>query len=165
MKKFKARFCACGDQQLEGIDFFETNDPVVQWTNVCLMLTLENLLCLKSKQAAVTATFLHIMMHYIIIFFSFIFKFLDHRFFVQNFYFHHLFLLMLPVQNITDSVSIMFIALFFWFLWTGYILQFCCSMLPVISKQHKSIPGIQTRWFQHFHFFTFCLSDLILPVV
>ncbi len=24
IKKFKARFCARGDQQLEGIDFFET---------------------------------------------------------------------------------------------------------------------------------------------
>ena len=32
IKKFKARFCARGDQQLEGIDFFETYAPVVQWT-------------------------------------------------------------------------------------------------------------------------------------
>ena len=32
IKKFKARFCAHGDQQLEGIDFFETYAPVVQWT-------------------------------------------------------------------------------------------------------------------------------------
>jgi hypothetical protein len=30
IKKFKARFCAWGDQQLEGIDFFETYAPVVQ---------------------------------------------------------------------------------------------------------------------------------------
>jgi len=30
IKKFKARFCARGDQQLEGIDFFETYAPVVQ---------------------------------------------------------------------------------------------------------------------------------------
>ncbi len=30
IKKFKARFCACGDQQLEGTDFFETYAPVVQ---------------------------------------------------------------------------------------------------------------------------------------
>jgi hypothetical protein len=29
IKKFKARFCVCGDQQLEGIDFFETYAPVV----------------------------------------------------------------------------------------------------------------------------------------
>ncbi len=30
VKKFKACYCACGDQQLEGIDFFETYAPVVQ---------------------------------------------------------------------------------------------------------------------------------------
>jgi len=34
IKKFKARFCARGDQQLEGIDFFETYAPVVQWTTI-----------------------------------------------------------------------------------------------------------------------------------
>ena len=59
VKKFKARFCARGDQQLEGIDFFETYAPVVQWTTVRLMLILEILLQLKSKQGDVTAAFLH----------------------------------------------------------------------------------------------------------
>ena len=59
IKKFKARFCARGDQQLEGIDFFETYAPVVQWTTVRLMLILEVLLDLKSKQGDVTAAFLH----------------------------------------------------------------------------------------------------------
>ena len=59
IKKFKARFCARGDQQLEGIDFSETYAPVVQWTTVCLMLILEVLLNLKSKQGDVTADFLH----------------------------------------------------------------------------------------------------------
>lgn len=58
-KKFKARFCARGDQQLEGIDFFETYAPVVQWTTVRLLLILEVLLQLKSKQGDVTAAFLH----------------------------------------------------------------------------------------------------------
>jgi hypothetical protein len=57
-KKFKARFCAQGDQQLEGIDFFETYAPVVQWTTVCLMLILEILLQLKSMQGHVTCAFL-----------------------------------------------------------------------------------------------------------
>ena len=59
IKKFKARFCARGDQQIEGVDFFETYAPVVQWTTVRLMLILEVLLDLKSKQGDVTAAFLH----------------------------------------------------------------------------------------------------------
>jgi hypothetical protein len=59
VKKSKARFCASGDQQLEGVDFFETYAPVVQWTTVRLMLILEILLQLKSKQGDVTAAFLH----------------------------------------------------------------------------------------------------------
>ena len=50
IKKFKARFCARGDQQLEGINFFKTYAPVVQWTTVWLLLILEVLLKLKSKQ-------------------------------------------------------------------------------------------------------------------
>ena len=45
--------------QLEGIDFFETYAPVVQWNTVRLMLILEVLLGLKSKQGDVTAAFLH----------------------------------------------------------------------------------------------------------
>ncbi len=60
MKKFKAGFCAHGNQQLEGIDFFETYAPIVQLTTVHLMLILENLLSLKSKQADVTSIFLHV---------------------------------------------------------------------------------------------------------
>ena len=59
IKKFKARFCARGDQQIEGVDFFETYAPVVQWTTVRLILILEILLDLKSKQGDVTAAFLH----------------------------------------------------------------------------------------------------------
>ena len=45
--------------QLEGIDFFEMYAPVVQWTTVRLMLILEVLLGLKSKQGDVTAAFIH----------------------------------------------------------------------------------------------------------
>ena len=59
IKKFKARFCARGDQQLEGIDFFETYAPVVQWTTIRLMFVLEVLLGLKSLQGDVTCAFLH----------------------------------------------------------------------------------------------------------
>jgi len=59
IKKFKAKFCARGDMQLEGVDFFETYAPVVQWTTICLMLILEVLLDLKSKQGDITCAFLH----------------------------------------------------------------------------------------------------------
>ena len=44
---------------MEGIDFFETYAPVVQWTTVRLMLILEVLLGLKSRQCYVTAEFIH----------------------------------------------------------------------------------------------------------
>ena len=44
IKKFKAWFCARGDYQIQGIDFFETYPPVVQWTIIHLMLILEVLL-------------------------------------------------------------------------------------------------------------------------
>ena len=59
IKKFKACLCACGDQKLEGINFFKTYAPVVQWTTMRLILILEVLLKLKSKQGDVTAAFLH----------------------------------------------------------------------------------------------------------
>ncbi len=57
VKKFKACCCAHGDQQLKEIGFFETYAHVVQWTMVCLMIILKNLLGLKSKQTDVTAAF------------------------------------------------------------------------------------------------------------
>jgi len=59
IKKFKACFCAQSDMQLEGINFFETYAPVVQWTTICLMFILEVLLGLKSKQGDVICAFLH----------------------------------------------------------------------------------------------------------
>ena len=57
IKKFKARFCACGDQQLEGIDFSETYAPMVQWTTIHLMFVLEILLGLKSMLGDITCAF------------------------------------------------------------------------------------------------------------
>ena len=59
VKKFKARFCARGDRQVEGLDYFETWSPVVQWTTVRLMLILATVLDLKSSQADITAAFVH----------------------------------------------------------------------------------------------------------
>ena len=34
LKKLKARWCARGDTQIEGVDFFETFAPVVNWTTI-----------------------------------------------------------------------------------------------------------------------------------
>ena len=59
VKKFKGRFCARGDKQIHGIDFFETYSPVVQWTTIRLMLILECVLGLVSKQGDVLCAFLH----------------------------------------------------------------------------------------------------------
>ncbi len=44
---------------MEGVDYFETHAPVVQCTTVRLMLILEILLQLKSKQGDVVAAFVH----------------------------------------------------------------------------------------------------------
>ena len=54
VKKLKDWFCARYDQKLEGIDFFETYAPVVQWTTVRLMLIFEFLLGFNSKKSDVT---------------------------------------------------------------------------------------------------------------
>jgi hypothetical protein len=59
VKKFKGRFCARGDKQIHGVDFFETYSPVVQWTTIRLMLVLECILGLCSKQGDITCAFLH----------------------------------------------------------------------------------------------------------
>jgi hypothetical protein len=59
IKKFKAHFCARSNQQIDGIVFFKTYSPVVQWTTIRLMFILEILLGLKSKQGDITCAFLH----------------------------------------------------------------------------------------------------------
>jgi hypothetical protein len=38
--RFKARYCVRGDQQTEGVDYFDTYAPVVQWSTVCMVLTM-----------------------------------------------------------------------------------------------------------------------------
>jgi hypothetical protein len=37
--RFKVRFCARGDLQREGVDFFNTYAPVVHWLTICLLLS------------------------------------------------------------------------------------------------------------------------------
>jgi Reverse transcriptase (RNA-dependent DNA polymerase) len=36
--QYKARFCVRGDLQIEGVDFFETYAPVVQWSTIRMLL-------------------------------------------------------------------------------------------------------------------------------
>jgi hypothetical protein len=59
VKKFKARFCARGNHQKEGIDFFETRAPVVQWSTIRIVMVLPVTLGLHSVQCDITAAFIH----------------------------------------------------------------------------------------------------------
>ncbi len=55
VRKLKARFCVRGDRQVEGVDFFDTFAPVVNWTTVRLMLILSAILGLSTHQVDYTA--------------------------------------------------------------------------------------------------------------
>ena len=57
VKKLKARFCVRGDQQVEGVDFFETFAPVVQWSTIRLLLVLSQCLGFATAQVDYTAAF------------------------------------------------------------------------------------------------------------
>ena len=62
VKKFKARFCARGDQQKEGIDFFETWSPVVQWSTIRIVMIPTALRGWKLVQCDITAAFIHALL-------------------------------------------------------------------------------------------------------
>jgi hypothetical protein len=59
VKKFKAQFCACSDHQKEGINFFETWAPVVQWSTIRIVMVFAAKLGLQSVQCDITAVFIH----------------------------------------------------------------------------------------------------------
>jgi hypothetical protein len=59
IRKLKSRFCVRGDKQIEGVDFFDTFAPVVNWTTVRLMLILSIVLGLSTRQVDYTAAFVH----------------------------------------------------------------------------------------------------------
>jgi hypothetical protein len=59
VKKFKARFCARGDRQKEGIDYFETWAPVIQWSTMRIVMILAIKMKLISVQCNITAAFIH----------------------------------------------------------------------------------------------------------
>jgi hypothetical protein len=57
MRKLKARFCARGYEQIEGVDYYETFAPVVNWTTVRFLLMMSILLGLETKQVDCVAAF------------------------------------------------------------------------------------------------------------
>ncbi len=59
VKKFKARLCARDDRQTEGVDYFKTWAPVVQWSTVRIVMILAIKLNLISIQCDITAAFSH----------------------------------------------------------------------------------------------------------
>jgi hypothetical protein len=58
IRKLMARICARGFEQIEGINYFETFAPVVQWMTVRVILIMTILLNLDNKQIDYTAAFM-----------------------------------------------------------------------------------------------------------
>ena len=50
LRKFKARFCARGDKQVEGVHYTDKYAPVVAWSTVRMMLCLSLHLNLQTRQ-------------------------------------------------------------------------------------------------------------------
>jgi hypothetical protein len=50
IRKLKARFCVGGDQQVEGIDYFDSYAPVVQWSTVRVILIMTIVFGLATRQ-------------------------------------------------------------------------------------------------------------------
>ena len=59
IRKLKARFCARGDRQIKGVDYFDTWAPVVSWNTIRLLLVLSTVLDLATRQVDYTAAFVH----------------------------------------------------------------------------------------------------------
>ena len=59
INKLKARYCARGFEQEEGVNYFETFSPVVMWLTVRLLLVLSIILNLKTTQVDYTGAFVH----------------------------------------------------------------------------------------------------------
>ena len=59
LKKFKARFCARGDRQVEGVDYFDTWAPVVMWSTIRTVMVLSLVMGWVSAQCDITAAFIH----------------------------------------------------------------------------------------------------------
>ena len=57
LRKYKARFCVRGDQQIEGVDVFDTYTPVVSWITVRLLLVMSLVFGLATQQVDYTNAF------------------------------------------------------------------------------------------------------------
>ena len=57
IRNIKLIFCVRGDQQVKGVEFFETFPHVVPWTKIRPMMVLSLMLGLKTTQADITAAF------------------------------------------------------------------------------------------------------------
>jgi hypothetical protein len=57
IKKFKSRFCARGDTQVEGVDVFETYAPVAQWSTIRMLLTMAVQRNLKTRALDISNAF------------------------------------------------------------------------------------------------------------
>jgi hypothetical protein len=57
IRKLKARFCARGDNQTEGVYFFETFAPVCKWQTVRIMLIISLIYDFATLQVDYTAEF------------------------------------------------------------------------------------------------------------
>jgi hypothetical protein len=54
LKKYKARLCVNSSRQIQGIDYTESFDPMVQWSTILMVSTLSAMHNLKGKQINVT---------------------------------------------------------------------------------------------------------------
>jgi hypothetical protein len=60
IRKLKARFCARGDRQIEGLDFFETFALVEAWETIRIVLIMSIIFDLATLQVDYTAVFVHV---------------------------------------------------------------------------------------------------------
>jgi hypothetical protein len=57
LKKYKARLCVNDSRQIQGIDYTESFAPVVQWSTIRMVNTLDAMHNLKGKQIDFTQAF------------------------------------------------------------------------------------------------------------
>jgi len=56
-ERMQAIFCVMGYRLIEGVDYFETFAPVVNWNNVSLLLNLSIVVDLETKRVDYTCAF------------------------------------------------------------------------------------------------------------